>query len=189
MADARQGWNDLVDFWPILAISAQSVAYLSGMAGERLNYVAGDDAILPLDPSRRSANYNIEGPDPKQNVRLAVPATAESLVVPGNQALGQWHVTGKTADGKDVVLGYSVNPSEGEEVIVPLEEKELFGIFGSKDGVKLAQDAASLERQIKDVRVGFEIFPWLMMLILVLVTLENLLANKFHRERPAVAVA
>jgi hypothetical protein len=33
------------------------------------------------------------------------------------------------------------------------------------------------------------VFPWLMMLILALVTLENLLANTFYREAPGPAKA
>ena len=37
---------------------------------------------------------------------------------------------------------------------------------------------------IEKVRHGSEIFPWLMLLILALVTAENLLANRFHRETP-----
>jgi hypothetical protein len=84
-------------------------------------------------------------------------------------------------------MGFSVNPAEGEEIVIPLEEKALFDLFGSKDYVKLAQDANDLRGKLHDVRVGFEIFPWLMMLILVIVTLENLLANKFHRERVPAA--
>jgi hypothetical protein len=42
---------------------------------------------------------------------------------------------------------------------------------------------------VKGVRVGHEIFPWLMVLILFLVTAENLLANRFYREStPSAAV-
>ena len=59
-------------------------------------------------------------------------------------------------------------------------------MFG-KDGYALADDADTLEKLIDVVRVGHEIFPWLMMLILLLVTAENFLANTFYKE-PAPAV-
>jgi Aerotolerance regulator N-terminal/von Willebrand factor type A domain len=186
-ADARQGWNELVQFWPIVEILLQSVAYFSGTSGEQHNYEAGNDAVLTLDPAHRASNYNVEGPDPKENGPISPAATSPKLVVPAPQALGQWRVSGLPADGVKVVMGFSVNPIEGEELVVPLEEKQLFDLFGSKDYVKLAQDANDLRGKLHDVRVGFEIFPWLMMLILVIVTLENLLANKFHRERVPAA--
>ena len=47
----------------------------------------------------------------------------------------------------------------------------------------------SLERVTQEIRVGHEMFPWLMVLILILVTAENLLANRFHRETPKPAVS
>ena len=37
----------------------------------------------------------------------------------------------------------------------------------------------------KLTRYGYEVFPWLMFLILMIVTLENFLANTFYKEAPA----
>ena len=34
-------------------------------------------------------------------------------------------------------------------------------------------------------RYGYEVFPWLMFLILMIVTLENFLANTFYKEASA----
>ena len=42
---------------------------------------------------------------------------------------------------------------------------------------------------VKGIRVGRELFPWIMMLILVVVTLEGLLANRFYRETAQPAPA
>ena len=60
---------------------------------------------------------------------------------------------------------------------------DLDRLFG-KATYALASDPQSLERTVQGIRVGHEIFPWLMVLILILVTAENLLANRFHRETP-----
>jgi hypothetical protein len=182
-------WSELTREWPFLATLLQSIAYLSGSAGDKLNYEAGEDAILPIDPTHRSANYTVKSlSDPKLTERLGPPPTSDKLVVPSRQTRGHWVVDGKAPDGSDIHLGFSVNPPESEATVVPLEEKELVSLFGAKENVQLADDAKSLERAVNNVRVGREIFPWLMLLILVLVTLENLLANRFHRERaPAAA--
>lgn len=182
-------WSELTREWPFLATLLQSIAYVSGTAGDKLNYEAGEDAVLPIDPTRRSANYTVKSlSDPKLTDRLGPPTTSDKLVVPTPQTRGHWLVDGKAPDGSDIHLGFSVNPPESEETVVPLEEKELVALFGSKENVQLADDAASLAKAVGITRVGREIFPWLMFLILILVTLENLLANKFHRERvPAAA--
>jgi hypothetical protein len=173
-----------------VGILLPSIAYLSGTAGEKLNYEAGEDAVLPIDPTRRSANYTVKSlADPKARETLPPPATSDKLVVPTPQTCGQWLVDGKAPDGSDVHMGFSVNPPESEETVAPLEEKELVSVFGAKENVQLADDATSLAKAVGMVRVGREIFPWLMVLILILLTAENLLANKFHRERAATAAA
>ena len=82
-------------------------------------------------------------------------------------------------------MGFSVNVPAAETQVVALKPNDLDGLFGGKDNYKIADDAEEPRREvIKDVRVGYELFPWLMFLILALVTAENLLANKFHRETP-----
>ncbi len=183
-------WSDLTREWQFLAILLPSIAYLSGTAGDRLNYDAGEDALLPIDPTRRSANYTVQSvADPKLTERLGPPATSDKLVVTTPQTLGHWIVDGKAPDGSDVHLGFSINAPESEATVVPLDEKELASLFGAKENVNLADDAKSLERAVKTGRVGHEIFPWIMLLILIVVTLENLLANRFHREQAVPAVA
>ena len=70
----------------------------------------------------------------------------------------------------------------------PLAEEDLNTLFGNKDGFALADSAANLKRVQRTARVGRELFPWIMALILVLVTAENYLANRFHRERGTASV-
>jgi hypothetical protein len=57
-------------------------------------------------------------------------------------------------------------------------------VFG-KDGYLLAEDADAHKEKEKLTRYGYEVFPWLMFLILLIVTLENVLANTFYKEAPA----
>jgi hypothetical protein len=180
--DATIGWNEFPGSWSFL-VMLDTVNYLSGQSGERLNYEAGEDAILTIDPARRSANYRVRGPNPEETETPSVTPNSDKLVIPSPQSRGQWRVEGKAADGSPVIMGFSVNVPEGESSLTPLEEKDLFAIFGSKDNVNLADDASSLKRIVEKIHVGVEIFPWLMFLILIIVTLENLLANRFHRER------
>ena len=90
-------------------------------------------------------------------------------------------MTASGPEGAAATLGFSVNPPLAETQLVPLEPRDLDALFG-KTNYHLADDPESLNRAITRGRVGHEIFPWLMALILMVVTAENFLANTFHRE-------
>lgn len=167
----------------------QSVAYLSGAGGEGLAFEAGRDVILPIDPTRRSRNYVVQDPERKSSDKLSPSADADSLVVVAPQQLGNWSVKATLADGTAEAGGFSVNPPPAESNFTPLETADLDRLFGGKGKYALADDPESLRRAVGIARVGHELFPWLMMLILVLVSAEGVLANRFYRENPGEAAA
>lgn len=182
---APGAWNEFPARWAFLSLMLETVPYLSGVAGERLNYEAGQDAILAVDPARRAPNYVVQGPDPKVTERLTLSATADTLVVAAPQKEGQYKVEGQAADGSKRRLGFSLNPPAAESQLAPIKPENLAGLFGGKDRYQVADDPASLERAQNKGRYGVELFPYVMFLILGLVTAENLLANKFHRDSAA----
>jgi hypothetical protein len=89
------------------------------------------------------------------------------------------------------VLGFSVNPRGGvhsESDFALLEKPDLDAIFG-KDGYYFAEDAGKLKDAEATARYGFEAFPFLMFLILIVVTIESILANTFYKEAPRAAAS
>ncbi len=189
---SNAAWNEfpLAD-WPFFHLMNQTVPYLAGSTADRRNYEAGEEVGLPNDPSRRFTNYSVLGPESKTPYRLSPPNGNEPLVVPAPQFIGQWKVTASGSDGKTATLGFSVNPPVQETESLPLETAQLNMLFGGKDGYKLADSPESLASIVKIAQVGREIFPWIMVLILMVVTAEGLLANRFYREsapRSAVGV-
>ena len=94
----------------------------------------------------------------------------------------------KAADNRTAILGFSVNAPKGESRFAHLEKGDLDVIFG-KDGYLLAEDADAHKEKEKLTRYGYEVFPWLMFLILMIVTLESILANTFYKEAPAAKKA
>ena len=175
-------WNEFPTSWSFLSLMLETASYLSGSASQQLNYEAGQDALIALDPAKTASSYNVTSPESNASERLSAPTNSSTLVIPTPQGLGNWQVSGKTAENVDLKYGFSVNPPAAESIVVPLADKDFVGIFGKEDNFRLADDAAGLKREQGDVRNGFEIFPWIMMFILLLVTAENLLANRFHRE-------
>lgn len=187
----KTAWNEFAlpvgENWSFFLLMKQTIPYLAGTSSEQLNYEVGQDAVLPVDPTRRFKNYVMQSEDGKTTERLNPPVDSLVIVAP---PIGQWTVTASNSEGEKALMGFSVNPPGSEMSYAAMEASDFDALFGKK-GYNLATDAESLKREVTMSRVGFEIFPWLMGLILILVTLENLLANKFHREsapRGAVGV-
>jgi hypothetical protein len=86
-------------------------------------------------------------------------------------------------------MGFSLNAPPGESAFALLAEEDLGKLFGEKDGYALADSPTSLKRVQRTSRVGRELFPWLMAVILGLVTAESYLANRFHREKGAAPLS
>jgi aerotolerance regulator-like protein len=182
--ESDAAWNEFPIFWGFFHLMTQTVPFLAGISTERLIYEAGEDVVLPIDPGRRFKNYIVQGPDARPSDRLSPPVTHDSLVIVSPQPIGQWSVLAAGDDGSKATLGFSVNPPTSESHFSPLEKRDLDALFG-KAKYALADDPQSLERVTQQARIGHEIFPWLMGVILILVTVEGLLANRFYREGPS----
>jgi hypothetical protein len=183
----RGAWNEFplpaANNWSFLVLMNLTVPYLAGTSSEQLNFEAGDNVLLALGQGTHYKSFLVTGPDTKTTESLTPSASGDHLEIVAPQMLGQWTVMAKDAEGRQTRLGFSLNPSRAESQFVLLEPKELDAIFG-KDGYALAEDAKTLKEKQGVVRVGNELFPWLMMLILIVVTLENFLANTFYKESP-----
>jgi len=191
----RGAWNEFSspasDNWGFFVLMNETIPYLAGTANERLNFEAGENVLLTLGPGARFQNFLLTGPDPKTPPQsLAPSAASDVLEILAPQMLGQWTVMAKDPENKQTQLGFSLNPPLTESQFSPLQPQDLDAIFG-KDGYALAEDASSLQTLAEKVHVGTELFPWLMLLIMIIVTLENLLANTFYKEtaRPSPATA
>jgi Aerotolerance regulator N-terminal len=171
--------NDIYG-WSFFGLINRTVPYLAGATNEQLNFEAGESVLLRLDPTARLSNFVISsGTETKP---LPSPS-GEYLEVPAPQ-LGLWAVKAKSADNRTAMLGFSVNAPRDESRFAHLEKSDLDVIFG-KDGYLLAEDADAHKEKEQLTRYGYEVFPWLMFLILMIVTLENILANTFYKEPPS----
>lgn len=194
--DPSKTWNELpiaVSGWPFLYLMDRTVPYLAGTAGRRLVVEAGETVTLAIDPGRNFSDFVATPPGPQaEPIRLNEPSPGGPLVVPalsmvasGDDPTGHWTVNASRAGGAAATLGFSVNPPGAEADLAPVEAKELDALLG-KDNYILADGPEELKRQRDIVNVGRELFPWMMLAILLLVTAENALANTFYRERRPV---
>ncbi len=182
-ADAN-AWNEFPNpstGWSFLVLMNQTVPYLAGATSEQLNFEAGENVLLKLEPTNRYQSFLVTGPDPNTKPRLVPSPSNEFLEVVEPPDVGIWSVKANGADNRVTMLGFSVNTPRSESQFTPLEKQDLDTIFG-KDGYFLVEDVQTLKAKETFARLGYEIFPWLMFIILIVVTLENFLANTFYKE-------
>jgi hypothetical protein len=188
----RAAWNEFplpaANNWSFLALMNESVRYVAGAASERFDFEAGEDVSLTLPPGTRAQTFLLTGPDAKNTQSLSPSASSDTLQVIAPQLLGQWTVTPRDAADRQLRLGFSLNPPGTESQFTPLLPADLDRLFG-KDGYALAEDAKTLQEKATEAKVGRELFPYMMMLILLVVTLENFLANTFYKDAPRPAPA
>ena len=182
LKDQPGAWNEFPQSWSFLGLQLETVPYLAGTAGERLNYEAGQAVILSVDVNRKASNYLVQGPEAKLTERLSPISTTDTLAISAPAKEGQWKVEGKAPDGSPIKMGFSINVPAVESQVVALKENDLDGLFSGKTHYKIAENADEMRDNITKDRVGTPLFPWIMFLILGLVTAESVLANKFHRD-------
>jgi hypothetical protein len=184
-------WNEFpIADWGFFFLMNQTVPYLSGRTDLRLAVEAGDTVTIPLDAGARVLDINAQPPGRVPPIRLDEPAPGRPLSIPTRLAnlkaenlLGPWSVTVARQGGQGQMLGFSVNAPAAEADLAPADTDALNAILGA-DRYKLSDNLADLHRQVEETTIGREAFPWIMLLILLLVTLENFLANTFYRETP-----
>ncbi|MDG3007317.1 BatA domain-containing protein [Paludisphaera mucosa] len=176
-------WNEFPNssYWAFPVVMNLTIPYLAGSSGDRLDFEAGDDVMLNLGPDAHPQDVLVTGPDGKTTERTSPPPAGEPLKLTAPQLLGQWTVAAVGPGDKKALMGFSLNPPRAESQFVDLDKADLDALFG-KEGYALAGDDKALQKVTELIRVGHEIFPWLMFLILILVTAENYLANTFYKE-------
>jgi hypothetical protein len=175
-------WNLLPvppgDAWPFLMLANQMAAYLVGSGNQQLNYLAGQTAVLQLDPSAQRRSYLLSTPG-----GLSFPVSADpkrhELAITATDQVGPYRLQAGGSRGVD--LGFSVNYAPDQTRLDRLTDPELAGLFGPVR-FRLAHTRQQIDRDISMGRVGRELFPPLIVLVALVLGLEMLVANRFYRE-------
>jgi hypothetical protein len=180
--DRSQRWNDYLEtsFFPVMPQKA--VGYLSGETEDaNINFLCGQSVPVPLASSVRFPSYTIVGPGLKGQEAIVNRADKQvelnmiQAIQPGN-----YKVTGK--DTTVAAFSLNVPPEESRLDRVPPDQIETLLGEGSLMGI---DQKTSLSDALQNHwSQPIELLPLLMIVILLVLVVENLLANKFYRQEP-----
>ncbi|MEM6798812.1 MAG: BatA domain-containing protein [Planctomycetota bacterium] len=182
-------WNLLPtgqDPWPFLAVTKNLADYLSGATDRRLNYQAGEPAIVPAPPGAAAGGYVLRLPS-GEAIRNSQPGLTEIVIgtteSPGNyrvQAGGGRNSAG--GGGARLDAGFSANAAADIGRLKRIDFDKIAESLG-KDRVSLARGQSELARGVDIGRVGRELYPWLIAVVALVLGAEHLMSNRFYGER------
>jgi hypothetical protein len=100
-------------------------------------------------------------------------------VVANPESLGFYRIATGQGD-ESFEKAFTVNPSITESQLAPVPHTEVTAALG-EGNFAVARTAHELRDVMGDVRIGRELFPWLIPLLVLLFAAEHLLANRFYR--------
>ena len=183
-------WNNYAETSFQLVLSNLVVRYLTGDTEDAAFNFASGQAVLvkwPLDAATRSKTYYMLGPEltgeetvvTRENSQPFLRIAGEKL-----RAAGNFELISDPSDKEHPKWreGFSMNSTGDESNLerVPIDQVE--AMLGPKSVA-----AADKSLKLRDILKGtftapVEMFPFLMILLLLVLAFENLLANRFYKQ-------
>ncbi|HTN77560.1 MAG TPA: BatA domain-containing protein [Pirellulaceae bacterium] len=182
----RAAWNELPsgeNAWPFFILANEMVGHLVSSGETRLNYFAGDTAVLLNQSERDPERYQLFTPsdDPYDVAARDGRVTIKFTDLPGAYRLkGQFN-------NQPVVRGFSVNLPETATELTRITREELDERLG-KGRYQYARTQAEIVLGGED-RTGREFYPLLALGLALILALEHVLSNRFYRPEGKAAAA
>ncbi|MES1213024.1 MAG: hypothetical protein ABUL64_00420, partial [Singulisphaera sp.] len=177
-------WNQLwgAGAWPFFTLANELMLYLVGSNDEQFNYLAGQTAVVAIDPEKRFPTVLVTTPA-GESIRQA-PNQQNAVIVAATQSPGNYRVRAG-GDSEGVNRGFSINLAPEASQLKRLDEAEMKRLFGEQT-FHVARSQEQIDRHVSLDRVGRELFPLLIAVMAIVLGVEHVLANRFYREAPLV---
>ncbi|MGD9723268.1 MAG: BatA domain-containing protein [Pirellulales bacterium] len=186
-ASRRDTWNLLPtgeEPWPFVMLANEMALYLAGGGQQRLNYLTGETAVVHLDSKERFPIYSLTTPRGDQ-IRTPVDEQQDAVVVTSTEAPGNYRIqAGGGEQGVD--LGFSANLPPQTSELARATGDELKAIFGATP-FRLAANRAEIDRSVSAGRVGQELYPYLIVIVVLVLAFEQVLSNRFYQDYDTAA--
>jgi hypothetical protein len=179
--DQNRRWNN---YWQEssfgMVLADQMCRYLAGdSVPPEVNFLCGQAVVVSLPPPAAAPPYTLQGPNlVLAEANLPAPGPEGRLAVPQATAPGNFTVL----DGKNTqAAAFSLNVRAEESLLERVPQEEIEAVLGPGSLLQVGR-TASLKKALEDRQPPpVEMLPWLMMVVLLVLTGESLLANKFYR--------
>lgn len=181
-SNRKDYWNVLPtgeDKSPFVTLANEVMFYLVGSGQQRLNYRAGETAVVHLGSVERYPIVSLTTPRGDQ-IRAPVDEKQNAILVTSTEAPGNYRIqAGGPEQGVD--LGFSVNLPLDVSQLDRASSQDLKAVFGDTE-FRLARNRDEIDRSVSASRVGQELFPYLIVLLVFILGCEQVLSNRFYQD-------
>lgn len=180
-ASRSDTWNVLPtgdEPWPFVMLANEMLYYLVGSREVRLNYLAGETAMLPLTVEQYRPAFSVKPPS-GDGLNYPVDEKQRALVVSTTDVPGNYRAEAGGEEG-GVRLGFSVNLAGDVSQLERVKPDELKAVFGETP-FRIAASREEINRSVSIGRAGRELYPLLIMLVALLLGGELVLSNRFYK--------
>ena len=179
-------WNNFTaDGWAFAMLTDKILQYLTGASNTKRNYIAGESIVIPVPPSQRFDQYLLRRPGLRQT-RGEMSADESSVVLTDATDAGHYRL--KPFESRSPFeAAFAVNIHDEESNLEKIRDDQLLAMLPAEN-VTIVHEALELQRAVRMGRLGIEVFPVLMGLLILLFCAEHLMANYFYDEEPALAI-
>lgn len=184
LGSGGERFHNYASDWFIHVLVNEAVRSMTGDAEDAdFNHTNGEIVPARWPAGDAKANYYLSGPDVSAtDAALKRQGDNANIYLRGEKtiAAGNFMVSDETNTWSD---GFSLNPPATESNLTRLEAKEIEAVFGPDTVFPANKKLALSEILSGKFTQPIELFPFLMILLLLVMALENLLANKFYRRK------
>ncbi|GAB5443513.1 MAG: hypothetical protein Fues2KO_38620 [Fuerstiella sp.] len=185
--DNDREWNEGFtsdDSWAFLMLTDQIMQYLTGASSVQRNFLVGQPVQIEVPPSRRFQQYAVARP----RLRLTegtLDFNEDSVLLQDIDEAGHYQI--RSADeGNAWTFDFAANGLPDESNLQKISADELDEVLG-EGRYSRVRDPQELDRAVNLGRLGIEVFPILMGLLVLLFISEHLMANYFYEEESSPA--
>ncbi len=177
MTEGGSEWNNLSNSWSFLVLAEKLLQEMTGASDFRRNFVAGQVIDLPVPAAMRFEQFLLRRPGLRQT-RGAMPPEQSSVLIDDADEAGHYLVR-PFESPSNFVAGFCINDPDEETDLTRVPDDQLLAIAGP-DRATILHDPSELQRAVRAGRLGVEVFPVLLGLLLILFSAEHLMANFFY---------
>jgi hypothetical protein len=164
--------------WPFFMLVNEMALYLVGGSDSQLNYVVGQPASVRLRRGEQATNYLLSTPKNDQ-IRGTALGRKDLITVSTTDLPGHYRLRSGGENGID--RGFSVNLTTEATSLQRADPGELKRIF-DKHPVQLVHNASDVRHVVGKGRLGNELYPLVMIAVVLALGMEQLAANRFYRK-------
>lgn len=185
--DIGNRWSTLASpadtAWIFVSFVEQMTEYVSRFTDIQHNYIAGQIPVIPLEPKNTDRTIYLREPGLKQS-RNSLIAFEPVMVLEPTEETGHYDLYEQSS--RVSLRGFSVNPPSAESDLTRLTKEECDERLG-EEKYEVAKDIDELKDDINAADIGQEVFPMLLMLVVVIFVGEHIVANRFYAGNEQVA--